>query len=128
MSIPNIISNPLATKAFDNLVGAWKEYAITAEIEQTKRENIKTFRDTSIKAIEESSAILKAYLERVFKERASVIQGMFEHLDKSLASGNTQSASEAIAAIVSVTKESPLAGAVELIASINDPNVKSIEI
>jgi hypothetical protein len=127
--VPLPIPNPAnAAKAFDNLVNAWKDCAIVTEQEKTKRLGIKAFRDVNVKAIEENSALLKLYLEKSFSERAFVIQGMFDRLDESLASGNTQMASDAIAAIVSITKESPLAGARELIAGIHDPNVRSIEI
>lgn len=97
------------TKAFDNLVNAWKDCTIVSEQEKTKRAGIKAFRDVNVKAIEENSALLKLYLEYSFKERAFTIQGMFERLDQSLANGDTQMASSAIAAIVSITKESPLA-------------------
>lgn len=63
-----------AVDAFDNLVNAWKDCKNTAEVEKTKRENIKSWRDTNIKAIEENSAILKLYLERSFQERAATIR------------------------------------------------------
>lgn len=117
-----------AAKAFDNLISAWKECSVISEQEKTKRENIRAFRDVNIKAIEENSALLKLYLKHSFEERAFVIQKMFDRLDQSLASGDTQMAASAIAAIVDVTKQSPLVGVRELIVSIHDPNVKSIEI
>jgi hypothetical protein len=117
-----------ANHAFNNLVNAWKECSIVAEQEQTKRENIRAYRDINVKAIEESSATLKFYLENIFSERATVIQGMFDRLDEGLASGNMEVISLTIAAIVDVTKQSPLAAARELIANYHDPNVTMIEI
>jgi hypothetical protein len=117
-----------ASRALENLTGAWKEYKVTSEVEQTKRESIRAIRDSNVKAIEENSAILKIYLEGVFKERAGVIEGMFRQLDKGLAEGNSQFASEALAAIVAVTKQSPLAGARDILNGINNPDVKCIEI
>ena len=125
LPIPNHAS---ATQAFDNLVSAWKECTIVAEQEKTKRENIRAFRDVNVKAIEENSALLKRYLEHSFAERAFVIQEMFNRLDKNLEQGNMQAASDAISAIVSITKESPLAGARALIEDFHNPNIKSIEI
>jgi len=124
------IPNPLGfvVNAFDKLINAQTECHRISEIEQTKREHIRTFRDINVKAIEESSAILRCYLQGIFQERAFVIQEMFDRLDKSLSSGDTQMASFAINAIVSIAKQSPLAGVHELIANINDPNVKMIEI
>lgn len=117
-----------AGKALENIVDAWKHYKVTAEVEQTKRESIRATRDANIKMIEENAAILKSYLEGMFKERAGIIAGMFERLDKGLADGNTQVASDAMAAIVAVTKQSPLAGARELLVDLRNPEVTSIEI
>lgn len=114
--------------AFDTLVNAWKECSIVSEQEQTKRENIRAYRDINVKAIEENSAILKLYLEKTFTERATTIQGMFERLDEGLKSGNTEVIALTIGAIIDITKQSPLAGARELLANYHDPNVKSIEI
>jgi len=118
----------LPMKAASTLINAWKECTITRELEETKREGIRAFRDVNVKSIEESSAILKLYLERTFQERAVVIRKMFDHLDKGLADGNMQLASDAMTAIVSVLKHSPLAEARKIISDIRDPNVKMIEI
>lgn len=117
-----------AVDAFNNLVNAWKDCKNTAEIERTKRENIKSWRDTNIKAIEENSAILKIYLERSFQERAETIQSTFERLDKALADGNTAAVGLMLNAIVAIVKESPLAQARQVIADMNNPNVSMIEI
>jgi len=125
-----MISTPTtaAVDAFDNLFNAWKDYKNTAEIEKTKRENIRSWRDTNIKAIEENSAILKLYLERSFQERAATIQGTFERLDQALADGNTEAVGLMMNAIVAIVKESPLAQARQVIADMNNPNVSMIEI
>jgi hypothetical protein len=64
----------------------------------------------------------------VFKERALVIDGMFEQLDRGISSGNMELASMAIGAIVSVAKSSPLEGARALISDLRNPAVKEIEI
>lgn len=131
--IPNMakglpIPTTAAVDAFDNLVNAWKDCKNTAEIEKTKRENIKTWRDTNIKAIEENSAILKLYLERSFRERAETIQGTFERLDQALADGNTEAVGLMMNAIVAIVKESPLTQARQVIADMNNPKVNMIEI
>ena len=117
-----------ALKSLDILVGAWKECTVTSQVEKTKRERIRADREVNLKAIEENAAILKQYLRDTFKERAHVIDGMFAHLDRSLAVGNNELAAEAIAAIVSVSKSSPLEGARELIKSMKDSKVTLIEI
>lgn len=117
-----------AGKALDNIVDAWKQYKIVAEVEQTKRASIQATRDVNIKMIEENAAILKQYLEGMFKERAGIIAGMFERLDQGLADGNAQLASEAMSTIVAITSQSPLAGARELLVDLRNPQVTSIEI
>jgi len=129
-NLPTSVPTPYlpAEEAFKLLVGAWKEYNITAAQEKTKRASINAQRDITIKTIEENSAILKLYLEKVFAERSHVIKGMFDCLDKGLISGNADMISLTIAAIVDVTKQSPLPAARELIANYHDPNVTEIEI
>ena len=136
MTIKKLISNmpkmpvptPDPNMAFNTLVSAWKECSIVTEQEKTKRENIRSYRDVNIKAIEENPAILKLYLEKTFAERSTVIHGMFDRLDAGIASGNIDVISATIAAIVDVTKQSPLAAARELIGNYRDPNVAMIEI
>jgi hypothetical protein len=126
MTIPNHLTS--ASDAFNNLVNAWKDCQNTAQIEKTKRENIKAWRDTNIKAIEESSSILKLYLERSFQERAATIQNTFTRLDTALASGNIEAVGLMMNSIVSIVKESPLAQARQVIADMSNPNVRMIEI
>jgi hypothetical protein len=72
--------------------------------------------------------VLEQYLSGMFKERATTISGFFEALDKGIASGNSELISSSIGAIVSITKESPLAGAREIIGAMYNPEVKTIEI
>lgn len=117
-----------AADAFTNLVNAWKDYKITAELEETKRENIRAWRDVNVKAIEKNTEILKHYLDSAFSERRQTIQGMFVLLDKGLASGDSQVINGALTSILEITRQSPLAGARELINSLEDPDVKQLEI
>lgn len=126
LPVPNAADS--AAMAFNNLVEAWRECRIVSEQEKTKRENIRSFRDVNIKAIEDNSKILKMYLKNTFLERESVIQGMFDRLDKGIEVGDNEIVSMTIEAIVNVTKQSPLAGAKELLANYRDPNVTMIEI
>lgn len=132
-NIPRIVKGipipaTVAVDAFDNLVSAWTNCKNTAEIEKTKRENIKSWRDINIKALEESSAILKHYLECSFQERAETIQSSFERLDQALADGNTEVVGLMMNAIVAIVKESPLAQARQVVADMNNPNISMIEI
>ncbi len=47
-SVPKIQSLNSASSAFNNLVTAYKEYKVTHEIEETKRENIRAYRDITV--------------------------------------------------------------------------------
>lgn len=123
-----ILSPDAALEAFDRLIGAWKDYKITAEIEATKRENIRAWRDANVKAIEKNTEILKAYLEQAFAERRHTINQLFQRLDSGIEAGNPELVSLAMTAIISVTQESPLKGAQQLIAGMYDPDVKQLEI
>lgn len=127
-SLPMPNPTDATNQAFNNLVNAWKECSIISEQEQTKRENIRAYRDINVKAIEENSAILKLYLEKTFAERAYTIQEMFDRLDKGIELGNTEIIASTIGAIVDITKQSPLEAAKQLIANYHDPNVTMIEI
>lgn len=122
------IPTTAAVDAFHNLVNAWKDYQNTAQIEGTKRGNIRSWREVNIKAIEENSAILKLYFERSFEERAATIQSTFERLDQALENGNIETVGIMMNAIVSIVKESPLAQARQVIADMNNPSVTIIEI
>ncbi|MDO9213177.1 MAG: hypothetical protein Q7U23_05010 [Methylococcales bacterium] len=127
-SLPMPNPTDAANHAFNRLVDAYKECTIISEQEQTKRENIRAYRDINVKAIEENSVILKDYLEKTFAERAYAIQEMFDRLDKGIESGDTQLMALTIGAIVDITKQSPLEAAKQLIANYHDPNVTMIEI
>ena len=122
------ISASAAVSAFDNLLNAWKDCKITSEIERTKRENIRSWRDVNVKAIEESSDILRRYLELSFKERAETISGVFERLDRALEDNNTEAVCLMVNSIVTIVKDSPLAQARQVISDMNNHSVSMIEI
>lgn len=131
-NLPNNIIISASAKAagiaLNSLVTAWKDCENTAQIEQTKRENIKYWRDVNVKTIEENSAILKLHLEKSFQERAGTIQSTFDRLDQALAAGDTEIVSLMMGKIVDIVKESPLAQAQQVIADMHNPNVTMIEI
>lgn len=133
MKLPNLAKKAssqtdLAMAAFNNLVGVWKECKQITEIEKTKREKVKAWRDVNVKIIEENSEILKKYLELSFKERALTIKETFERLDSALANGNTEVVGLMMNSIVSIVNDSPLAKAEQVIASMNNPSINMIEI
>ncbi len=133
MKLPNLAKKASsqtdsAMAAFNNLVGVWKECKQITEIEKTKREKVKAWRDVNVKIIEENSEILKKYLELSFKERALTIKETFERLDSALANGNTEVVGLMMNSIVSIVNDSPLAKAEQVIASMNNPSINMIEI
>lgn len=117
-----------ASASFNMLVSAWTDYKKIAETEGTKRAAISAFKETKLSQIDSQRGILEQYLSGVFKERASVISGFFERLDKGIESGDSELIGLAISAIVDITKESPLTGVREIIGAIYDPDIKTIEI
>lgn len=128
-SLPTLPTAPLqATEAFSGILKAWADYKQTAEIEGTKREQIRAWRDVHVTTIEKNTEILKEFLHYSFSERRETIDRMFETLDKGIESGNSDVISGAMNSIISITKTSPLAGVRELLADFNNPAVKEIEI
>lgn len=117
-----------AGASFNMLVSAWADYKKIAETEGTKRSAISAFKDTKLAQIESQRNILEQYLSGIFKERATTINGFFERLDKGIESGDSELIGLAIGAIVDITRESPLAGAREIIGAMYDPDIKTIEI
>jgi len=122
------VSEAAVLDAFNILIGAWKDCKNTAEIEKTKRKNIKAWRDVNVKAIEESSNVLKIYLTRSFDERAVTIRGIFERLDRAIETDNLDTVGILLGSIVSIVKESPLAQARQRIADFKNPDVLMIDI
>ena len=117
-----------AQSSFDMLVSSWSEYKKAAEIEGTKRAAISAFKDVKLEQIDAQRTILEQYLANTFQERAATIHGFFEVLDKGIESGDSTLISNAIGAIIDISKQSPLAGARELIGAFYDPEVKTLEI
>ncbi|MCI1010473.1 hypothetical protein HWE02_14500 [Pseudomonas oryzihabitans] len=117
-----------AQSSFEILVSSWAEYKRISEVEDTKRSAISALKDVKLEQIGAQRAILEQYLAKTFEERATTIHNFFEVLDKGIENGDSSLISNAIGAIVDITKQSPLAGARELIGAFYDPEVKTIEI
>lgn len=61
--------NPLdALSALNQLVAATREAIEIHEVESTKREKLKTYRETEIERIQASERVLRLYFDRVFQE------------------------------------------------------------
>jgi len=117
-----------ADESLKMLVGAWSNYKHTVEVETTKRSAISAWRDTRIAELDTQRDILQQYLAGMFQERSTMISGFFVALDKGIEQGNSELINQAMASIVAIAKESPLAQAKEVLLAMYDPNVKHIEI
>lgn len=120
MSSP--ISPLQAAEALGQIISAWKEYKKTKEIETTKREQIKAWRDATITRLDHQRALLESYLKETFKERKSVIEGMFNVLDQGIAKGDNQLVSMAMQTIISTVQTSPLQGVQHIFTQMEDVN------
>lgn len=133
-SVPKIPSlktiNPInsASSAFSNIVTAYKEYKVTHEIEETKRENIRTYRDTTVEKYRTQRDFLEKYLTETFKERSTVIKGFFDALDSGLESGNDNVIKMAMSGIVSVIQKSPLQDINDFMKKLESDSDEIIEI
>ena len=122
---------PSPTQAVDGVkmvYNAWVENVKIHEEEEAKRVEIRARKEVDLERIRAQKAILENYLENTFSERKAVISGMFMALDKGIEANNNELIQQSLGAIVSIAKESPLAGIQSLVSDFNDPSVKSITI
>lgn len=126
----NIPLNPqsAADSSLKMLITAWSDYKKISEVEITKRSTIAAWKEVNINQIESQREILEQFLTLTFKERAGIITGFFNLLDKGIDDNNSYLIDKAIVGIVAIAKESPLKQASEILRAINDPNIKSIGI
>ncbi len=117
-----------SASGFNTLITAWKDYQNTAQIESTQRERIWADRDVKLAAIKEQAAIMRQMIESTFQERSQNFERYFTLLDQGFANGNDQQINAALTMIVEQTKVNPMAQAIQLMHSINDPDVKVIEL
>ncbi len=113
---------------FSSLITAWKDYKITHELEVTRRTQIAADRDVRLEAIRGQAQAIQSFIQATFAERAHNFDKFFTLLDQGFASGNDTQINAALTLIVEQTKISPMAQAAQLMSSINDPNIDSIEI
>lgn len=128
--IPLANKLPLATSgsAISEVIHAWSDYKKTVEVEATKRTSIDAWRDTRLADIQAKKDLLELYLKETFKERAGMIQGFFDTLDKGIEKGDDQLINHSMTAILNIANQSPLAQAKDIMLAMHDPNVQSIEI
>ncbi|MDT3344474.1 hypothetical protein [Microbacterium aquilitoris] len=114
-----------ALAALNQLVAAARESIEIHETESTKREKLRTYRETEVRRIKSSEKMLKQYFDQIFAERAETHRKLFAGLDVALESGDTAALQTIVGGIVEVARTSPLAGIgdiAELKRAMEDPD------
>lgn len=114
-----------AYDALNTIVSAVQQSFQTHQVESTKREKLKTYRETEVQRIKASEAVLRDYFDRVFAERSDIHQKLFDSLDAAMVKGDAQAIQTIVGGIVEVAKTSPLANLGdlgELRRAMDDPN------
>ncbi|GAB3608354.1 hypothetical protein GCM10027414_04790 [Humibacter ginsengiterrae] len=111
--------------ALTQLVDAVRETVQIHETESTKREKLKTYRETEVRRIKSSEKILREYFDRIFQERRDTSDRLFASLDVALEAGDVSAMQTIVGGIVEVARTSPLAGIgniAELKRAMEDPD------
>lgn len=119
------ITGPDALAALTQLVTAARESIEIHETESTKREKLRTYRETEVRRIKSSEKVLKDYFDRIFAERAATHEKLFAGLDVALENGDTAALQTIVGGIIEVARTSPLAGignVAELKRAMEDPD------
>ena len=114
-----------AVAALSQLVNATRESIQVHETESTKREKLRTYRETEVRRIKSSEKVLKEYFDRIFDERQEAHKRLFQGLDAALDSGDAAALQSIVGGIVEVARTSPLAGIgdiAELKRAMEDPD------
>lgn len=114
-----------ALAALNQLVTAARESIEIHQTESTKREKLRTYRETEVRRIKSSENMLKQYFDQIFAERAETHSKLFSGLDVALESGDTAALQTIVGGIVEVARTSPLAGIgdiAELKRAMEDPD------
>jgi hypothetical protein len=111
--------------ALSELVEVARETFLAHDVESTKRERLRTYRETEVARIKAAADELRNYLNLEFAARRSVYEGLFARLDRALDEGNNEALHEVVVGIVDLAKTSPLAALGDLSqlrAAFDDPN------
>lgn len=114
-----------ALGALNLIVSATRESIQIHEVESTKREKLRTYRETEVERIRASERVLRDYFDRVFEERKETHRQLFASLDVAIKAGDTAAMQAVVGGIVEVARTSPLANLgnlAELRAAMDDPD------
>lgn len=96
------------TEGIRQVVSAYLDYRQVAEREDTKREEIRAWRDKTFAEIEVMRDILMTALDRSFDERREVLHKLFGFVDDAIERNDTQALDSALQAVARVVTSSPL--------------------
>lgn len=119
------ISGTDALSAFNQVVEVLRDAIQIHETESTKREKLKTYRETEVLRIQAAKEALRDYFDRTYEERRETNKRLFDSLDLALAAGDVPAMQAVLGGIVEVARTSPLANAGdlgELQRAMADPN------
>jgi len=119
------LSSADALSALNQIVDAVRESIQIHQTESTKREKLKTYRETEVARVKASEKVLREYFDRIFEERRETHTRLFKSLDLALESGDVSAMQTFVGGIVEVARTSPLANISnlgELRRAMDDPN------
>lgn len=98
------------------------DYLQYAEQQETARTEIRARRDVAIAALKERRQVISEYMSHVFQERAKVLQGHLNVLEKALSQNSPEMVSLALNGMVTVIKSSPFQDIKEMQKSLGNEN------
>lgn len=125
VSVASKISGPDALNAFNQVVEVVRDSIQLHETESTKREKLKTYRETEVARLKMFEKIVQDYFDREYPERRETSRQLFESLNLAIQSGDVGAMQTVVSGIVEVARTSPLAGLgniAELRRAMDDPD------
>lgn len=119
------VSGADALNAFNQVVTVVREAIQVHETESTKREKLKTYRETEVARLKLFETIVQDYFDREYPERRETSRQLFESLNLAIQSGDVTAMQTIVGGIVEVARTSPLAGLgniAELRRAMDDPD------
>lgn len=115
------------SKSIEKMTEAIERCYTIKQQEETKREAIRTYRDTELEKLKNQKENFETYLQYVFQERKTNFDKFFQQLDIAIDTGNIELANIVMAGIIQQIQNSPLQGVQELLIQSHDSNCKHIE-
>ncbi|MFY1621536.1 hypothetical protein [Micromonospora sp. WMMD736] len=95
------------------------------EVESSKRARLQAYETTEVARIKAAESVLKDYFAKVFAERRSNFEELFNRLDGALEANDGETVALMVRGIVDIAKTSPLADLGDLSqirAALDDPD------